>query len=206
MRALFQILIGVATHSTVASRMTHEPRPARRARARDRTAGGDRSSGRRAPGGGARGRSARAAARPASRPCSDRSICQARRGRLVKTNGEKCQIASFGHSSRRPPPAKPQPMAKGSAIHSPAKSGGMPTMRADGGAGVRAVDQAREKGALQRQIGGVVAAAAAARRRRPRAECRGSARRSAGRARRAVRRSECAGTGGIAPASSPAPP
>jgi hypothetical protein len=43
------------------------------------------------------------------------------RCRSVKNSGEKCQMASFGHSSRSPPPAKPQPMAKGSAAHSPAK-------------------------------------------------------------------------------------
>jgi hypothetical protein len=55
-----------------------------------------------------------------------RTIAQARFGKPVKTNGEKCQIASFGQSSRRPPPAKPQPTAKGSAIHSRAKSGGRP--------------------------------------------------------------------------------
>ena len=97
----------------------------------------------RAPGGAARARSARAAARPASR--SARRAASARRGggRPVKTNGEKCQIASFGHSSRRPPPAKPQPTAKGSATHSPVKSGGRPTISADDGAGVRAGDQAR---------------------------------------------------------------
>ena len=42
-----------------------------------------------------------------------RSIFQTRRGRLVRMNGEKCQMASFGQSSRNPPPAKPQPTANG---------------------------------------------------------------------------------------------
>ena len=59
---------------------------------------------------------------------TDRIICQARRCRLVNTNGENCQSTSFGHSSRRPPPANPQPMAKGRAMNSPEKSGGMPTI------------------------------------------------------------------------------
>src|SRR2546428_6081090 len=54
-------------------------------------------------------------------------MCHARRCSVVNTNGEKSPNASFGHSSRRPPPAKPQPTAKGSAIHSPLKSGGTPT-------------------------------------------------------------------------------
>ena len=49
---------------------------------------------------------------------SDRSICQTRRGRLVKTNGENCQSTSFGQSSRSPPPAKPQPIAKSGATNS----------------------------------------------------------------------------------------
>ena len=42
-------------------------------------------------------------------------------------NGEKRQMASFGQSSRNPPPAKPQPMAKGKAMISPLASGGRPT-------------------------------------------------------------------------------
>ena len=74
----------------------------------------------------------------------------------MKTNGEKCQIASFGQTSRRPPPAKPQPTAKGSAIHSPATAAGMPTSSADDGAGVRTGDEAGEKRAFERQVGGVV--------------------------------------------------
>ena len=102
-----------------------------RARAAGRTGGGARSSARRGPGAAARGRSAPAAARPASRPGAPRSICQARRGRPVKTNGEKCQMASFGQSSRRPPPAKPQPTAKGRAMNSPVTSGGSADQRAD---------------------------------------------------------------------------
>ena len=45
----------------------------------------------------------------------------------VNKNGVNFQISSFGQISRRPPPAKPQPIAKGSAPHSPAMSAGMPT-------------------------------------------------------------------------------
>ena len=93
----------------------------------------------------ARARPARAAARPASPPASTGSSATPRRCSPVKTNGEKCQIDSFGQSSRRPPPAKPQPTANGSAPHSPAPSGGMPTMRADDRAGVRAGDEARRE-------------------------------------------------------------
>ena len=39
---------------------------------------------------------------------------------LKKTKGEKLQMSSFGQASRRPPPAKPQPMANGRAPNSPA--------------------------------------------------------------------------------------
>jgi len=60
--------------------------------------------------------------------CSRRTNRQTYRCRSVKKSGEKCQIASFGQSSRKPPPAKPQPIAKGSAIHSPATMAGIPTM------------------------------------------------------------------------------
>ena len=45
---------------------------------------------------------------------------QMRRGSAENTNGEKCQMASLGHSSRRPPPANPHPTAKGRAPHSEA--------------------------------------------------------------------------------------
>ena len=51
---------------------------------------------------------------------SVRIVRQTRRCSEVKTNGEKCQMSCFGHSSRSPPPAKPQPTAKGSAPNSPA--------------------------------------------------------------------------------------
>ena len=110
-----------------------EQRPAtRRFGARGRTGDGARRTRRRAPGASSSSADRREqqddlpvdlqAAGPSARRCG---------GRSVKTNGEKCQIASFGHSSRRPPPAKPQPTAKGSAIHSPATSGGRPTIDAD---------------------------------------------------------------------------
>ena len=153
-RALFQILIGVATREHRGEQ--DDRQRSRTSSAAGRTGAGARSSGRRAPGGAARGRSGRAAAPPASRPASGRTICQARRCRLVKTNGEKCQIASFGQSSRRPPPAKPQPTANGSALNSPLPSGGRPTISADDGAGVGAGDQAGEKRAFEREVGGVV--------------------------------------------------
>ena len=42
-------------------------------------------------------------------------------------SGEKRQMASFGQTSRSPPPQKPQPTAKGMAIASPATSAGAPT-------------------------------------------------------------------------------
>ena len=89
--------------------------------------GGARRSGARAAGGAARARRARAAARPASPPRSAGTAASRRRGRLEKTNGEKCQMASFGHNSRNPPPAKPQPTANGRAMNSPAKSAGSAT-------------------------------------------------------------------------------
>ena len=132
-----------------------------------RTAAGARSSARRAPAAAARGRPARAAARPASRSARARTICQARRCRLVKTNGEKCQIASFGQSSRRPPPAKPQPTAKGRAMNSPSTSGGTPTSAPTMRAGVRAGDQAGEERAFERQVGRVVVEQQPRRPRRP---------------------------------------
>ena len=53
-----------------------------------------------------------------------RTSRQACRCRPVKKNGEKCQIASFGQISRKPPPANPQPIANGRAIHSPRKAAG----------------------------------------------------------------------------------
>ena len=123
MRALFQILIGVATPSTVASRTTasvHE-RAGRRQVEQPVVLAPARAE-----------RLAQQLERDRRQQQHDlpvdlrrsRSIRQARRWRPVKTNGEKCQIASFGQSSRRPPPAKPQPTAKGSAMNSPATSGG----------------------------------------------------------------------------------
>ena len=40
------------------------------------------------------------------------------RGRSTKTKGVNCQIVSFAHASRRPPPANPQPTANGRAMNS----------------------------------------------------------------------------------------
>ncbi len=80
----------------------------------------------------------------------------ARRGRLVKMNGEKCQMASFGQTSRMPPPAKPQPTANGNAAHSPTNERRKPKHAANGCAGVGAGDEAREERAFHRQVRGVV--------------------------------------------------
>ena len=74
-----------------------------------------------------------------------RTSRQTLRWRSVKKSGEKCQIASFGQISRRPPPANPQPTANGSAIHSPAMSGGIPTIDPDDRAGVGAGQQPGEE-------------------------------------------------------------
>ena len=80
-----------------------------------------------------------------------------------------------------------------------------PTSGADDGAGVRPGDQPGEKRALERQVGGVVVQQQARRDARRRA---GSPRREredqAIRPGRAARRSGCGGSGGTAPASSPA--
>ena len=64
-------------------------------------------------------------------------------------------MSSFGHASRMPPPAKPQPTAKNGAPHSPAASAGSGST-ADDGAGVGTGDQAGEERAFERQVGGVV--------------------------------------------------
>ncbi len=155
MRALFQILIGVATPSTVASRMT------RQASRTDRLEE-EETLLMRAPAEAERLANQLEADRreqqhhlPVDLPARAASARRAPAGR-VKTNGEKCQIASFGHSSRRPPPANPQPTAKGSAMNSPLASGGSPTISADDGAGVGPGDEAGEEGAFERQVGGLV--------------------------------------------------
>ena len=86
-----------------------------------------------------------------------RTSRQTLRCRSVKKSGEKCQIASLGQISRRPPPAKPQPTANGSAIHSPATTRrdarpSTPTMAPAYGPG----EQAGEERAGEGQVGGVV--------------------------------------------------
>ena len=123
-----------------------------------------------------------------------------------KTNGEKCQMASFGHSSRRPPPANPQPTANGSAPHSPAMSAGTDGQPADDGAGVRAGDQADEKRAFERQVRRVVAQQDARGDAEGERNARAPATGSAGPGSRDARRSGCGGTAGSAPASWPAAP
>ena len=74
----------------------------------------------------------------------------------MNTNGVNCQIASFGQASRRPPPAKPQPTAKGSAMNSPAISAGVPTSTPDERAGVGPGNQSGEERAFERQVGRLV--------------------------------------------------
>ena len=158
MRALFQILIGVATREHRGEQDDQHASTTTAGRRQSRTAGDGRSSATPSAWREQLERDRREQQhdlpvdlqRPEHLP--DAAVAGS-----VKTNGEKCQIASFGHSSRRPPPAKPQPTAKGSAINSPVTSGGRPTMRADGRAGVRAGDQAGEERAFERQVGGVVA-------------------------------------------------
>ena len=114
MRALFQILIGVATAEH--RREQHDHRSASTTRERA-------AAGRTAAAGAAPARAEPLAqqlerdrreqqASPASRSRRLASSATTRRWSAVKTNGEKCQIASFGQSSRRPPPANPQPTAK----------------------------------------------------------------------------------------------
>ena len=125
-----------------------------------------------------------------------RTSRQTLRCRSVKNSGEKCQIASFGQISRRPPPAKPQPIAKGRAIHSPAMIGGMPTIDADDGAGVGPGEQAGEERAGQRQVRGVVVEQQPRQRRRRSAAGRGWRRRPAARASPASRSAGSAGTTG----------
>ena len=65
-------------------------------------------------------------------------------------------MSSFGHASRKPPPAKPQPTAKNGAPYSPAASAGSdidrPTIAPVYGPG----DQPGEERAFERQVGGVV--------------------------------------------------
>ena len=84
-----------------------------------------------------------------------RSSRHAVRWSVVTKNGVKRQISSFGQISRRPPPANPQPTAKGSAPYSPASSAGSADRAADERAGVRTGDEAREKRAREREIRGM---------------------------------------------------
>ena len=78
---------------------------------------------------------------------------QMRRCRLVKTNGEKCQMSGFGQSSRSPPPAKPQPTAKGSEPYSPANSGGRPHITPTSAPAYGPGDEAGQEGRLEREVG-----------------------------------------------------
>jgi hypothetical protein len=69
--------------------------------------------------------------------------------------GLNCQITSFGHASRRPPPANPQPTANGIAQLT-GHEGGNADQEADQRASIGTGDQPRQKRALQGQVGGVV--------------------------------------------------
>ena len=122
-RAVFQILMGMATDMTVVSTVT----------ASSHTLAGSSRNSRWTPNSAERAcrRSSRQIG-PAirvscqsirNRPAS-RQVC---RRRAVTSNGLTCQIASFGDSSRSPPPANPQPTMTMIAIHSPAIRAGSPT-------------------------------------------------------------------------------
>ena len=182
-RALFQILIGIATHSTVASSTAAHSARGRRRDTNSRCAATGMPT------------AWRDDLEPDRRRQQDddpvdlkrRTSRQTWRWSSVKKNGEKCQIASFGQISRRPPPAKPHPTAKGSATHSPARAAGMPDHDADDRAGVGAGEQAGEEGARERQVGGVVVEEQPRRRRRPSTARRGWPRRPAVPASRASR-------------------
>ena len=206
MRALFQILMGVATR----------PGPSRAAPSRTPREGGS-GAGRTAdcvPATGLRAAcrtSSNAIGASTSTNCQSiwnrRTIFQTRRGSAEKTNGEKRQMASFGQSSRSPPPAKPQPTANGSACPSDTISGGQLGQGPRPSRRRTARRQAGEKRPFERQVRRVVAragcrAATPARR----AECRVKTRESPGRGSPGARRSGCGGTGDTAPASWPAPP
>ena len=122
-RALFQILIGVATHSTVVEQTSSTPPRATCSRGAGRTVGAAEAPAERLPQQLQRDRREKEDDRPVD--VSVLSIRQMWRWSLVKTNGEKCQISSLsGHASRRPPPANPQPTAKNSAMNSPASQRG----------------------------------------------------------------------------------
>ena len=81
---------------------------------------------------------------------------QTLRWSLVKKNGEKRQISSFGQISRRPPPAKPQPIGERQRDPLAGDGGGMPDHDADDRAGVGPGDQAGQKRAGERQVGRLV--------------------------------------------------
>ena len=66
-------------------------------------------------------------------------------------------MASLGHTSRRPPPAKPHPTLNGSARTSPASVAGSPTMTPTMRTGIRAGDEPGEEWARQGEVGRVVA-------------------------------------------------
>ena len=109
MRAEFQILIGVATATTVTRTTTSvihgdgEPKIEEsfraEAHAQRLTQQFERD-----------GREQQATCQFGSR---FRSIFYRCLRRSMKTNGVNCQISSLGHTSRSPPPAKPQPTANG---------------------------------------------------------------------------------------------
>ncbi len=125
MRAWFQIMMGVETENTVASSTSRfwksmdgdcGCRKKRRPSKRHPSIWRISSS--------ATGASSRITDQSACTLLNMRQMC---RCSLVNTNGEKCQISSFGQASRSPPPANPQPTAKGRAMYWPAMSAGAPT-------------------------------------------------------------------------------
>ena len=202
MRALFQILIGIATRE---HRREQDDEPHRRRRRGVVQAG---TSGWASDSPSACSMISRpigAASRITTQSISNRRTSrQTCRCRPVKNSGENCQIASFGQISRRPPPANPQPTAKGSAIHSPAMNGGMPTMTPTMAPAYGPASSPARNAPGERQVGGVVVEQEPRRRPRPSAGARGWRQRSAAPASRASRSAGCAETTETAPASWPA--
>ena len=189
-RALFQILIGmaIAEHRGEDDAAAVMPRrssaceveePVRAEAVAERHAGCTSMHDRREHAG-----------RPASRSAACGPIRQTRRCRSVKTNGEKCQMSCFGHSSRRPPPAKPQPTAKGSAAELAGEQRrqrrtSRPTSAPAYGPGDEAGQERRLRASGRRPC----SRAAAAPRRRRQSGCRGQGEdRRSGQARRSVSR------------------
>ena len=165
MRALFQILIGVATQSTVVEhdqqRLPHHRRHG--ARCAERTA---RALGVEPPPEGLAQQLERHRRQQQNhRPVHPRVLQHPPDMAVQLGEDERREVPDLflsGQASRRPPPAKPQPTAKNSAMNSPASSAGSGDHQADDGAGVRAGDEARQERAFEREVGRVVVRAAGA--------------------------------------------